>query len=282
MQTALDPPVEFSSEFDPCIDMPVKPEKPDIKRWIEFIVFLLVFGGGIVWAGHHELDQLDTRLEKIERRLDKFDSALRILSNAQNGDTKSLINEILAQAKEFSNAGRKDSALKFLAAANKLTDSVIIHQTTAPPSFFEQATLDLVPMSVDAQLRPTAFSTQTKLAEYRSALLPVPSVSGSISDCNHVHGAIGFANYSGEFRFARNGGVLNCDHQLLDNVGWVDWVFVNTHIEYRGGPLLLKNVKFVNCTFEVGVQQPAYRFLQYVALDQNDLSYRAPKEDSGL
>jgi hypothetical protein len=38
--------------------------------------------------------------------------------------------------------------------------------------------------------------------------------------------------------------------QTLDYVNWENVTFVGTHINYRGGVLRLKNVRFVGCTFE--------------------------------
>jgi hypothetical protein len=38
--------------------------------------------------------------------------------------------------------------------------------------------------------------------------------------------------------------------QTLDGFVWQNVVFVNARISYRGGPVTLKNVRFVNCTFD--------------------------------
>ena len=38
---------------------------------------------------------------------------------------------------------------------------------------------------------------------------------------------------------------------LIDGLQLKSVVFVNTHIYYRGGPIILSNVYFLNCTFEI-------------------------------
>jgi hypothetical protein len=47
------------------------------------------------------------------------------------------------------------------------------------------------------------------------------------------------------------GAVLVTSSQTLDDFVWEDVVFVGTRIRYKGGPLTLKNVRFVDCTFDV-------------------------------
>ena len=48
-----------------------------------------------------------------------------------------------------------------------------------------------------------------------------------------------------------NGGSLNGFKQKLDGVYWKDYSFINVEIEYDGGPMVLENVKFINCTFKM-------------------------------
>lgn len=58
--------------------------------------------------------------------------------------------------------------------------------------------------------------------------------------------------------------------QTLDNIVWKNVVFVNARIRYLGGPVTLKNVRFVNCTFDIPakVGQP---ILNYAVAQQPDL-----------
>ncbi|PYX34343.1 MAG: hypothetical protein DMG80_02510 [Acidobacteria bacterium] len=54
--------------------------------------------------------------------------------------------------------------------------------------------------------------------------------------------------------------------QTLDGITWWNDVFVNMTIHYRGGPLALKNVRFVNCRFEVVENQRGQQVLALAIL----------------
>jgi len=45
--------------------------------------------------------------------------------------------------------------------------------------------------------------------------------------------------------------------QILDDIYWDNITFVRTHISYKGGRVFLRNVRFVECTFNV-VNDPSY------------------------
>lgn len=59
--------------------------------------------------------------------------------------------------------------------------------------------------------------------------------------------------------------------QTLDGIEWKNVVFFNAHIKYGGGDLILENVRFVNCTFDVPVDMRGAEFADYVALEENRL-----------
>ena len=54
--------------------------------------------------------------------------------------------------------------------------------------------------------------------------------------------------------------------QQLDGLKFVNMVFVNMHIVYYGGPVLLDNVKFVDCTFEFSPNKYGEQLANGVAL----------------
>jgi hypothetical protein len=54
--------------------------------------------------------------------------------------------------------------------------------------------------------------------------------------------------------------------QTLDRGVWINVVFINMHIKYQGGPVILRNVRFINCTFDSLRAVPhADDILQYAA-----------------
>jgi hypothetical protein len=58
--------------------------------------------------------------------------------------------------------------------------------------------------------------------------------------------------------------------QSLDFFKWKNMTFVNTHIKYAGHPVLLENVRFVNCTFEVPADALGMRLTEYAALEPKE------------
>src|SRR5437588_8249631 len=120
METELLPSVAAEVQESETV-APTK-ERFDIKAWIAPVIAIFLFAGGLVWTAHVEVGRLDTHLTRLDRRLDKYDSVLRLLSSAQKGDIHTIIEEILSEAKDFAALGQTPRADKFVAIANKLTE----------------------------------------------------------------------------------------------------------------------------------------------------------------
>jgi hypothetical protein len=60
--------------------------------------------------------------------------------------------------------------------------------------------------------------------------------------------------------------------QLLDNMAWINVVFSHMHIRYAGGYVMLKNVRFVDCTFELVGAPQSDKLANYVALELSELT----------
>ena len=69
-----------------------------------------------------------------------------------------------------------------------------------------------------------------------------------------------------------NGLILIGPRQILDGIEWKNVTFVNVHIVYAGGPLMLENVRFVNCTFEIPHNQHGIEVVDYAALSATSLT----------
>lgn len=212
----------------------------DWKGLVPLILTIIGVVGGGIWLLHGEFGKVQEGFSRLDRRLDRFDSAIRILSRAQSGDVRDLINEILTQANQQARLGNPTAAAKFLAVAAKLTKEEAQRRAPASPEFFGKAVNDLrqFPPSthaVDQQVR----TLRLELAEYRSALTPLGDNVTGLASPGGVRGPI-----VEDSRLT--GGI-----QILDGITWINVVFENTHIRYKGGPLRLRNVRFVNCTFDV-------------------------------
>jgi hypothetical protein len=76
-----------------------------------FTAFLLA--GGLVWAAHHEISNLDDRIASLDKHISKVETAVRIIGAKQGGYTKTLVHEALTVAKNASDEGRQESASYF-------------------------------------------------------------------------------------------------------------------------------------------------------------------------
>jgi len=55
--------------------------------------------------------------------------------------------------------------------------------------------------------------------------------------------------------------------QTLDGIAWRRVTFVDTHIRYTGGSLILENVTFVNCTFDFPANNVGQQLVRYAVLE---------------
>jgi hypothetical protein len=56
--------------------------------------------------------------------------------------------------------------------------------------------------------------------------------------------------------------------QELDNLEWINVVFLNMNLSYRGGFTKLKNVKFINCTFDFSETASSDELATHIALNR--------------
>jgi hypothetical protein len=69
--------------------------------------------------------------------------------------------------------------------------------------------------------------------------------------------------------------IIGTARLLLDNIYMKNIIVENSHVIYRGGPFVLENVTFVNCTFEV-VQRPSgVEFAEKLLVSPSGTSFRA-------
>jgi len=144
-------------------------------------------------------------------------------------------------------------------------------------------------------LRTAVYSTKISLAKYRSVLESVPPIAGltwliftpDATSGQFIKGPIHLNQVNFDFSFlgqreaikivpplkgllSENVVVENAyikgGYDVLDGIHWRNVVFIGSHIIYRGGELELRNVRFVNCTFEVPPSEHGDKFVNYAAL----------------
>jgi hypothetical protein len=168
----------------------------------------------------------------------------------QGGDTKTLVDEALAVAKNASDAGRTENAKIVLNIANRLLAEQQASREPAPQEFFDNAVQKYQAIKKSPELSDAVWDGTTKLAEYRSAINTVPT---------GFEVKTGELGRKGPFRYLKdsfisgpNAIAMGAEHGFVLDGFWLDnVVFENTTIIYHGGPVILENVRFVNCHFEV-------------------------------
>lgn len=226
--------------------MPNPPAKQRLDwKWL-FTTGVAVLGLiiGSTWKVHDEFSKIDKHIARIE-------TAVRIIGARQGGDTKTLIDEALAVAKNAADAGRTESAKNVLDIANHLLAEQKSSLEQAPQQFFDSAMQNYQKLRKSPALADSAWNGTTQLVEYRSAITPVPPGFNGV--------AIGEMGQKGPFRYLKDSVMSGqnaikmpgCDGFDLD--GWYldNVVLQDLTVCYRGGLAILSNVHFVNCRFDI-------------------------------
>jgi len=236
----------------------------DWKWIIPTVIGAIVLSGGIVWTVHYEISKLDERIAGLDKHIARVETAVRIVGAKQGGDTKTLIDEALAVAKNASDAGRTQSAKAVLDIANRLLAEQKASLEQAPQEFFDSAMQNYQKLRKSPALADSAWDGTTKLVEYRSAITSVPSGFNGA--------AIGEMGQKGGFRYLKNSlisgqnAIRTPGCQGFDLDGWYleNVVFQNVTVCYRGGSAVLSNVHFVNCQFDIVKSPKADQLIEAV------------------
>jgi hypothetical protein len=240
------------------------PKRDPSRRDWAGIFTACVFVGGLLWAAHIEISKLNDRIANVDKHIARVETAVRIVGAKQGGDTKTLIDEALAVAKNASDAGRTDSAKKVMDIANRLLTEQRISREQVPQEFFDKAMEKYRNLKKSPALADSAWEGTKELAEYRSATASVPAgFSG-------VH--IGEMGQRGPFRYLKDSfmsgqnAIRTPGCQGFDLDGWYleNVVFWDVTICYRGGLAVLSNVHFVNCHFDIEKSTRADQLMEAV------------------
>jgi hypothetical protein len=252
-------PVEYDSR-------PLGESMPKIesKWWITTGLVVIALVGGSTWTLAWEFSRIDKHISRVE-------TAVRIVGAKQGGDTKTLIDEALTVAKNASDAGRDTSARAVLDIANRLLAEQQASRVEAPQEFFDSAIQKYQKLKKSPELSDSVWDGTVKLAEYRSAITTVPA--GSVV-------RIGAIGQKGSFRYLKDSlisgpdaiGIGGENGFVLDGFYLQNDIFENATIIYHGGPVMLQNVRFVNCRFQVNRSAQAEQLME-AAIKQPILAF---------
>jgi hypothetical protein len=229
----------------------------------------------------NKLSNLATDIANLNSETANLKKAVETLADNQSKETQKIIERFLGAAQTAS----PDTAAKLLNTAASLIVVARNESIPAAADFFQRASNDLATINrnKDAELRSAAFSTQEKLAEYRSFLRPSSGIVGFKIDCQSYPGAVAIGRGVPE---VKDSTIINCIFpQQLDGIVWTNVLFINSEIYYGGGPVVLQNVRFIHCKFNVQPGATGFQLLKYATLDETNLAIKPkalPKPSSGL
>jgi hypothetical protein len=195
----------------------------------------------------------------------------------------------ILEAQKAADDGDFSKANDLLKKARALFSDAQEQKVSASADIFESAIENLgeiensTPEAAKAA-GPVINDLRVLLANYRSALQTIPNLDApflgppvrtptEISHQSIKGGSPAIANSHPAAQLAllvSDVRIIRPAFQLLDGIRWRDVTFVDTSIEYYGGPVELTNVRFINCDFIVHAGPNATKFLEYAALDRHD------------
>ena len=283
------PPVDYIPEIDMTTPTPEHSQPVVMKGSLGFVAhrlgvppwgqLLILALSGIGWLAYSRMDKMNDHFVAVDQKLATLPLEIS--------------NTLLSQAQTDMKLGRYDHAIRATEAAKAIVAKAAVDKIAAPQGYFEESLSALNAMrasATDEKFRETVHGAQILLANYRSALEPSPrekasskTVNGpmSPSEIEHLTGTnlvFESANpdtdlFQGPVRLenltviAPHGGYVLLDGSHFDGV-----VFVGVRVQYRGGPIDLSYVRFVNCTFDSVPEGNGPRFIDYVTLAENKLS----------
>lgn len=254
-----------------------------------------------LYAGWRYLRKSTLMLYRVSNAIDDPDTGLKAIArdSARSRAQLSAIDTFLAgkfpefgalvkilEAEKAADDGDFSETTDLLKKARALFSDAQDHKLDAPPDIFDSAIENLgrIEKARPGAAGPVLNDLRVLLANYRSTLEPAPDLDAPFhgpavrtpTEISHlsIRGgspAIANARPAGEpAMLVSDVRIIKPAFQLLDGIRWKDVTFVDTSIEYFGGPVELTNVRFINCDFIVHPGPNATKFLEYAALDRHD------------
>jgi hypothetical protein len=213
--------------------------------------------------------------------------------------------QLFSQSKEYLDSGNTTAAINSFQFASELLVNAKNKKVPVGPNYFDEVSHQLRVLNSVPELAEKVHSARQELADYRSALQPpVPiapngtTITKSI-DPSELNNFTSFTlTGPGEF-FADKRIVKSLDggsviahlilrgaspgvYQSIEGFHWIDITFINVLIKYGAGDMELRNVRFVNCTFEVVPSERGSQVLEYAILSKPDDLVLGQKTQSSL
>lgn len=290
---------------DPLAKPPKPPANPlteaaeqlKIPAWGKILIWAFVAAavciGGTVIHTEVKLASMDTQVQGLPKSIgDQMDTKLANFKT-------DMIKEFYKRAKAYTEAGHFDDGAAALRAAAILTSMSSDAKQPADAAFFRHAVVSLRDIEKrfpgPTRIAEPLHHAEVALANYRSVLATPPKyrlvgtpIKGPVTsplkpgtEFDYVGGAGGWIVPALTPQQIRNPPMFS-----MENIAWVGkstgfaqldgWemknvTFSNIVIVYTGGPIILDNVKFIHCSFDVSPNEAGRRLMAYVSLDEPKL-----------
>jgi hypothetical protein len=237
-----------------------------------------------------KLSDIDQSLNKIDVHLGTIDGSLNIL-------IPRLARASFSEAEQNASKSNAVATVSALVDAGELVSKATTLQVPAQPLFFEDVINSLNRLAtspVSGSIEQQIHNARLALAQYRSSIETVPPLPQRrvlIYQVQTIRGGapkpariiwngppqidmftIPLPEPPSVVSAAFENVALENGWQKLDNAAWQNVTFVNMHLSYEGGNLVLFKVRFIKCTFEVSYHHPnAKELLDYAALNNQEL-----------
>jgi hypothetical protein len=209
--------------------------------------------------------------------------------------------KLVEQSKEAVSAGKVSNAVSDIQTATTFITSARRSKVKIEPGYFQDVAHQLQALSSTPQLADAVHTAKLELAGYRSTLQDSrpptfdqensPKALTTVVDVNSQeyidivekgHRAVVLQSPNMEFALMDSPRSLSRDievknffilgdaegaNQTLDGIHWKNVTFENMRIKYQGGEVELKNVRFVNCTFDFVSGPNGSRLVDYALLN---------------
>jgi hypothetical protein len=241
-------------------DIPNDAQRPWIGTLVSTLSALAIIAG-LLWYIHSQIVDFDAKIAAINGRLDKLDSSVKIIADKQGGDTGNAVHEILGAALRTTLSGsqQQQTASALVHSAKNLIGEMQLDSSRPTTVFFENSAKPLSQIyvaSTKPDLKLATVETMSSLAELRSSTDPM-SISVSYFDYGSSPPLTNLSNLILEDKGAP---------QPIENVHWKNVEVRNATVIYSGGPLILENVRFVNCKFKFSDAPKAFNLLNIAVL----------------
>jgi hypothetical protein len=227
------------------------------------------------------------------------------LNSRVDGIPLQIAKDLAARARILILKGKTPQAITTINSSATVISEAAAQHTKAHATYFSELIKELdkvQSVSPDKDLRDSINGVRFELADYRSSIAEIPKLGQSreqtgsftVEASQKINSAqlggtavIRWAGPPGVDMFKSPfvtdlksapsiiGGAFVDGQQTLDGFHWENNMFINMHIKYEGREVDLKNVVFINCTFEFVNNERGSQVANYAALAQSSLTIKS-------